>query len=336
MSLKRKAEKLLESVSGKLNLPEDLQEFLPKSKPVKAEGKNDRVEFEKKFATIKRINKNTKEILDIDEQNEIINPQIGKLNFALKECFIAWKSKKQMADRYDEAILVLQAYYNETKIRDFLEKMREVIDEAENTDDLKRGYNSYLVFAKNDFESLCKKREYQSDASKSYEIKSSLKNICWFIDNECRSITLLKNLFELTKKTGNLGNSMNGHIDEKKYTLSYSENILYSSVTTDWEVLQRTLKTESSEAKSIIDEAVEELSKLKAGFVEQQKNLKSEIDKANALYQALKDNLTDELFNAFDPKCENDPLPLTELRDLYENRVGKNILDKYVNRFEEE
>lgn len=244
----------------------------------------------------------------------------------LRSCFDKRVALEKAHIRYDKANIVLTEYYKSGKILDYIEKIQNFTD---NTDTEKepsyiaeRGYNNYVYFLRLFTEEL--KTKYNN--STSFEDKTAYehnpKNLCRFIKNDCRDITVIQDLATAYEQCLIIQKKL-----DSRQKIEPEDQTAYRHIS---DVMDFT-KCCKGKKTDFVNQKLDSLSQT---FEEKTMELSINSDKGELLYFLICSSLTDEWFDMLNPQKENNPINTmtsAQIKELYIKSIDriKCITDKY-------
>lgn len=236
-----------------------------------------------------------------------------ELSATLRQAFIAWRELSSIRAEKERSDIVLSAYLQQGKIRDYIEKVdcfTQRIDAIDDTDKMRlMCYSNYLYYLQHFIEDLKEKLAKKENESVTSLQDKDADTVAWFIHDECRSVSCLRDIpkaHEALKRL--LGNLDPG----KPWTAKQLQDKATVTLCMDL------LSIDASE------EDIAELLRIKENITERIDSMRKNIDCSKVLYEALTGCFTDEWFSHVNPEheeCRINDLSGEELKALYREKI---------------
>ena len=237
-----------------------------------------------------------------------------KLYEGFHSSFLTWRELVGLRDEYDNAEIVLAAYFQKDKIKDNLEKVSECIDAIDSESDpyivKLEVFNNYLYFSRHyihKMKDVYKKRE---DDFQPPVQNGDINTVMWFINEECSTVVSLR---ELPKA-----------YEAKEHLL---KELKAGNMITDQQKEYRMIVSESVEFLAIVSEDdILEMNRISKSLCDRVESMKNNIETAKLLYSALIDCFTDEWFDTMNPESSHNilsGLSNQQLKDVYLSKINE-------------
>lgn len=292
--------------------------------------------------TVNKLN-DLKDVLDFNFKGSLNDSFSSRLNnnrkgsfnrtkieetiFRLKEYFAVWCDFMESREKYIKADIILRAYYPKGKIRDYLENIKMFPTKRAEEESAEKiafqFYNNYVYYLKFDMEELKKEYEEVTEKDGAAEKKNrtaKMKKAAWFLKNECCETKNIEDIYRL--------------LEEVKLFLEEQEGkeFLTEAEKEDYVKIMERYKDCMMGLEKVNVEAV--LAEKKA-LADRNRRMQSETEKADMLYKALTELLTEEWFAALNPDREEMTGEHISGECLAENYLAakKEIEEKILNKF---
>lgn len=246
----------------------------------------------------------------------------------LGESFAIWSSLGPLREEHDAADVVLSAFYQQGKIKDYLDKLQafaERIPQMSSAEAARnQGYYNYLFFIRQFLEDMERKyaaergqlsegqtHQLQAGEEEWQAARPNVEAVLAFIRQECASVAAVRDLPKVREALRRLdGSLVRGRIK----TPDMRRDI--ATVSKSMELLELAMVTEDTS----------ELQAVRDRLLERKAAMEENIGKAKKLYGVLTSTLTPEWFDAFDPEsriCQVRDMDQAELKNVYEAELTK-------------
>lgn len=246
------------------------------------------------------------------------HPSFADYRHAISGCMNQWTALCACQPEYKKQNLVLEAYYQRGKLRDYLEETVKYANTAPRSSDTAekvaiKGYSNYLFVLKHTFENLQARYE-------SYEVLPRQEDrtpIRTFLMQECRANPFYDNWFRLSEKIRQLL--------EKAKTQPLTDRE-FAQVFDELDLMEQTLNRQR-------DELTEYLREKQVSLQSRLEKMRQDCETGQALYQALQELLTPELFERMDPDTlEEEQKTMEQIKEEYRilaGRINETVLTQF-------
>ena len=249
-----------------------------------------------------RMKEKIKKILSFDKQEA--------QSRSLRASFESWRTLQSLKEESEAAEVVLSAYYQQGKIRDFLSKIQVFTDRIESLSSVdtarEMGYNNYIFFLRDQISEMKEKYQRKQSEFSGEPIQNSVDNVLWFIRTECFTVASVKELPGAYETASRLLETMQCGREKTRQD-------------------RKDIAAISSAIELFENGDKSELEMISNGFKQRAKAIQASINEGTALYEALVSVMTEEWFDAFDPELENNPIATMsagELRAFYLEKLN--------------
>lgn len=249
-----------------------------------------------------RMKEKIKKILSFDKQEA--------QSRSLRASFESWRTLQSLKEESEAAEVVLSAYYQQGKIRDFLSKIQVFTDRIESLSSVntarEMGYNNYIFFLRDQISEMKEKYQRKQSEFSGEPIQNSVDNVLWFIRTECFTVASVKELPGAYETASRLLETMQCGREKTRQD-------------------RKDIAAISSAIELFENGDKSELEMISNGFKQREKAIQASINEGTALYEALVSVMTEEWFDAFDPELENNPIAAMsagELRAFYLEKLN--------------
>ncbi|MDO4332476.1 MAG: hypothetical protein Q4C58_07270 [Eubacteriales bacterium] len=272
-------------------------------------------QFNQRDVLLRRKKEVSKMIKGLDAAQE---KNMADYRYALRSCSAQWKELRCCQPEYKKQNLVLEAYYQRGKLMDYLEEVVKYayadVRPADTAEKLAvKGYSNYLFVLKSLFDGLREKYDAFEEPGEQ-EDKTPIQS---FLMNECRSNPFYDEWFALTDRIREL-------LEKGKIRpLSAQE---CAPVFGELDVTEYTLRRDHEKLTVYLREK-------QRAIRNRIVKMKQESERGKALYEALLQVLTPELFDKMDPDTlEAEQMSIEQIRDQYRalaDRINETILLRF-------
>lgn len=269
------------------------------------------------IANIKSLEKNITDILTFRTKHSEIGNARSWNTFVpiLQQTFTVWRAIPHIRAENEMADIILSAYLQQRKIRDYIGKMSvfiERIGSMDNPDKVRfMAYNNYLFFLQRFIWDMNEKVTNAEMESIPPIQDEDADTVAWFIRDECRSVSYIRdvpkayNAIKRIKENLKIGIPMSAQQLQDKKTATLCVDILLQNVP---------------------NEDVAEMQRIKGMLNEQIISMRKNVDNAKILYEAINTCFTDEWFNQVDPEhvtCKINDMSNAELETFYKSKIDE-------------
>ena len=237
----------------------------------------------------------------------------------LESTFEVWKDIPKLRKENEPAEIVLEAVYQQGKIKSCVEniiRFTEQIEQLSTEEKVReKGYNNYisnLQYLVNHMKRKYSEKKMELEKEEIGDIKKTPENVIWFLKSECAATTSIRELPDIYEAVLRLKKCQKGD-------LKTPENEQDKSKITMWLELWEEDNHKEEELKSI-----------RRNLSQRVEKMRENITKGQEMYEWITELLTEEWFEQFDPESENSEVlrkTKEELRLFYLKKM-ESVRDK--------
>ncbi|HPF87512.1 MAG TPA: hypothetical protein PK537_05605 [Candidatus Limiplasma sp.] len=235
------------------------------------------------------------------------------LETALQSAFNEYAALMGMQRKNELSEIVLNAFYKSNEILDLLKSIEAFIVSLDSISDPSVAYlmafNNYVYFLRLSVEKMKAKYTQADQSPENADIACDPDTVNWFIQNECRQITAVRDLPKARRAAQRLTES-----SKQRELTAKEDHEDFAMVTEAIEYLHNPDTDYAAELQA-----------LQNSFAQRKAAIDAKYRKAIAIYDTVTACLTEEWFSRLDPNIESGPIltmSVAQIKTLYQNAMA--------------